>query len=130
MLRHERGWRGAVGLITAYAFVLQAFSGLQCRVTGCCARRQLAHTLSVICINDDTKPPCPADARAPARQPTHCPICTLTASASLIAPDLVELPPWQSTWSVGLSYLSKRVFIFVEVRCGVSAAHRLSRLTT
>ena len=68
----------------------------------------------VICISDDTG--ARADAPGAPVQPTmHCPICTLTASASLITPDLVELPDGSLPRSVGhLSYLSKRVFVFIE----------------
>jgi hypothetical protein len=107
----KRGWRGAVGLITAYAFVLQAFLAYSV-ASQAAVRGDSSGAFSVICINDDTG--ARADAPGAPVQPTHCPICTLTASASLIAPDLVELPRGSLPGSVGLSYLSKRVFIFVE----------------
>jgi hypothetical protein len=105
----KRGWRGAVGLITAYAFVLQAFLAYSV-ASQAAVRGDSSGAFSVICINDDTG--ARADAPGAPVQPTHCPICTLTASASLIAPDLVELPPSQSTWERWP--LSKRVVIFVE----------------
>ena len=115
----KRGWRGAVGLITAYAFVLEAFLGYSV-ASRAAVRGDSSGAFSVICINDDTG--ARADAPGAPVQPTHCPICTLTASASLIAPDLVELPPSQPTWE-RWPFLSEQACVhFRRVRAGLSRA--------
>ena len=86
----KRGWRGAVGLITSYAFVLQAFLAYSV-ASQAAVHGDSSGAFFVICISDDTGARVDAPG-APVQPTTHCPICTLTASASLITPDLVELP--------------------------------------
>ena len=85
----KRGWRGAVGLITAYAFVLQAF---------------LAYSVA---------------SRAAVRGDNSG---ALTASAPLIAPDLVELPPSQPTWERWPFLSEQACGHFRQVRAGLSRA--------
>ena len=115
----KRGWRGAVGLITVYAFVLQAFLAYSV-ASRAAVRGDSSGAFSVICINDDTG--ARADAPGTPVQPTHCPICTLTASAPLIAPDLVELPPSQPTWERWPFLSEQACGHFRQVRAGLSRA--------
>jgi len=117
----KRGWRGVVGLVASYALVLQAFltySGAsQAAVHG-----DSSGAFFVICINDDTSARADAPS-APVQPTTHCPNCTLTASAPLIAPDLVELPIWQHSFERWAPFLSEQACIrFHRARAGLSRA--------
>ena len=49
----KRGWRGAVGLITAYAFVLQAFLAYSV-ASQAAVHGNSSGAFFVICTNDDT----------------------------------------------------------------------------
>ena len=76
----KRGWRGAVGLITSYAFVLQAFLAYSV-ASQAAVHGDSSGAFFVICISDDTGARVDVPG-APVQSTTHCPICTLTASAS------------------------------------------------
>ena len=124
----KRGWRGAVGLVASYALVLQAFlaysAASQAAVHG-----DSSGAFFVICISDD------ADARvdapsAPVQPTTHCPICTLTASAPLIAPDLAELPMWQPGLERWAPFVSASVYSFSSSAFGSEPSTASPRLTT
>ena len=117
----KRGWRGAVCLITSYAFVLQAFLAYSV-ASQAAVHGDSSGAFFVICISDDTGARVDAPG-TPVQSTTHCPICTLTASAPLIQPDLVELPMWQLT-SVGYApFISAQACLrFHQSRSGLSRA--------
>ena len=105
----KRGWRGAVGLITSYAFVLQAFLAYSV-ASQAAAHGDNSGAFFIICISDDTGARVDVPG-APVQPTTHCPICTLTASASLITPDLVELPIRQPTSERWAPFLSEQACV-------------------
>ena len=117
----KRGWRGAVGLITSYAFVLQAFLAYSV-ASQAAVHGDSSGAFFVICISDDTGARVDVPG-APVQSTTHCPICTLTASASLITPDLVELPIRQPTSERYAPFISAQACLrFHQSRSGLSRA--------
>ena len=91
-IRQRRGWRGAIGLIAAYALVLQAF---------------LAYGMASQAAAHGDSPDSGAFLRdlhhagqrrgcgrtgVPVKPVTHCPICTLSGSAAATLPPPVSLP--------------------------------------
>src|SRR2546422_361036 len=79
-------WRRAVGLIAAYAFVLQSFLALS-MVSQAAAAGSLSHggTFFVLCLSDDSV--AKDGTGAPAKPVTHCPACTLASSSTGAAPE-------------------------------------------
>ena len=117
----KRGWRGAVGLVASYALVLQAFLAYSV-ASQAAVHGDSSGAFFVICINDDIDARAEAPS-APVQPTTHCPTCTLTATAPLIVPDLVELPLWQSSLKRWTPFLSAQACIrFHQARAGLSRA--------
>ena len=120
---HKRGWRGAIGLIAAYALVLQACLAYS-MASQAAAQSAAADSDSffVICTSQDGMP-VPDDAGAPVKPMTHCPICTLSASAAAMLPDPVSLPVWQAAMTARTPFVSAAACIsFHRARAGLSRA--------
>jgi hypothetical protein len=118
---NRRGWRGAIGLITAYAFVLQVFLAYsiasQAAVLG-----NSSGAFFVICVNADTGAAAGGETK-PGTPTTHCPICTLTGASAAIVPDLVQLPMWQPASAQRTPFVSGQACIhFHRARAGLSRA--------
>jgi len=113
--------RRAIGLIAAYAFVLQSFLALSV-VSQAAAAGSLSHggTFFVLCLSDDSV--AKDDTGAPLKPVTHCPACTL-ATASGVAPEPTVIP-------AQLSYVEQRTpfvtaqtcFAFHQARSGLTRA--------
>jgi len=120
---HKRGWRGVIGLITAYALVLQAFLAYSM------ASQAAAHgdapysgSFFVICTSQDGAVAVDG-AGTPVKPFTHCPICTLSASAAVTLPDPASLPIWQAAMMERTPFVSAAACIsFHEARAGLSRA--------
>jgi hypothetical protein len=113
---HQRGWRGAIGLIAAYALVLQAFLAYSTAV------QATAQDFSffVLCTPQDN-PDTPHGGGAPTN--AHCPVCTLSGSAAGTLPDRVLLPLWQAAMAERTSFVSTAACIsFHRARAGLSRA--------
>jgi hypothetical protein len=87
----NRGWRGAIGLIAAYALVLQAFLAYS-MASQAAAQGDGPYSGSffIVCTSQDDA--AAGHAGAPAKPVTHCPICILSASAAATLPDIARLP--------------------------------------
>ncbi len=86
-------WRGAIGLIAAYALVLQALAATVV-ATQAAARGGTLGSASAfaICTSHDVAKP--DRSNAPMTPGAHCPICTLPAFAAATLPETtVLLPP-------------------------------------
>ena len=94
---HKRGWQGVIGLIAAYALVLQAFLAYSI-ATQAAAHGDSPYSGSffVICTSQDNA--ALDGAGVPVKPTTHCPICTLSASAAGTLPNLVSLPTLLPIW--------------------------------
>lgn len=117
------GCRGAIGLIAAYALVLQTFLAYSI-VAQAAAQGTSTYsgTFFVICATHG-EPATPDGADAPVKPPTHCPICTLSASAAATLPDPIALP----TLPTSLAERTTIVWIFAcisfhRARAGLSRA--------
>ena len=120
---HKRGWRGGIGLIAAYALVLQAFLAYS-MATQAAAQGDSPYSGSffVICTSQDGVMGVDG-AGAPAKPVTHCPICTLSVTAAATLPDPVLLPLWQATFSEPTEFISAAACIsFHKARSGLSRA--------
>ena len=85
----HRSWRAAVGLIAAYALVLQALLAYSIAAQAA-ANGDVSGSFFVICKTDSDGD----DGRwpAPAKPTTHCPICTLALDAAGAVPEVAALP--------------------------------------
>jgi hypothetical protein len=96
---HKRGWRSAIGLIAAYALVLQAFLAYSMASQAAAQGDDSPYSGSffVLCTSQDDASA--ADhAGTPVKPVTHCPICTLSVSAAATLPGAwlpIFLPGWQ-----------------------------------
>ena len=118
---HRRGWRGAIGLIAAYALVLQAFLVYS---TAAQATAQDASSYAgdffLLCTSPN-HPDTPDGGGAPLN--AHCPACTLSESAAGALPDRVLLPLWQPAMAERTSFVSAAACIsFHRARAGLSRA--------
>ncbi len=113
--------RRAIGLIVAYAFVLQSFLALSV-VAQAAAAGSLSHggTFFVLCLSDESGA-ATNDAGAPVKPVTHCPACTLAASSAGVAPEAAALPQQ-------LAYAEQRT-PFVSAEACISFHHARSGLT-
>jgi hypothetical protein len=119
---HKRGWRGAVGLIAAYAIVLQAF--LAYSTASQAAARDAASDAAaffVLCTaQDNSAAPHGDGGPLPG---THCPICTLSGSGAATLPDPGSLPVWQGVAAGPTSFVSVGACVsFHSARAGLSRA--------
>lgn len=113
--------RRAIGLIVAYAFVLQSFLALS-MVSQAAAAGSLSHggTFFVLCLSDDSL--AKNDADAPAKPVTHCPVCTLGASSG-VAPDPAMLPGQLSYVEQRTPFITAEACIaFNQARSGLTRA--------
>jgi hypothetical protein len=107
-------WRGAIGLIAAYALVLQAFFAYGM------ATQASAHDsgeLFVICLSQDS-----TTAADPAATPVpHCPACTIPGLTAATLPDPFSLPVWQPPVVGRTPFASAAALIFFHsARSGLS----------
>ena len=88
----QGSWRGAIGLIAAYALVLQALAAavVVTRAAAWGAPPDAA-SLSAICAAHDDG--VPVDGGAPATSGVHCPACMLPAFAAATLPDAAAATP-------------------------------------
>ena len=119
---HKRGWRGAVGLIAAYALVLQGFLAYsiasQAAVQG---NSPYTGSFFVICISHDAA--ADGDTGAPVKPVTHCPICTLAASAVATLPEPGSLPVQWAASTGPQAFVSVAACVcFHQSRAGLSRA--------
>ena len=115
-------WRRAIGLIAAYAFVLQSFLALSV-VAQAAAAGSLSHggTFFVLCLSDDGA--AKDDAGAPVKPVTHCPACTLATSSAGVAPELTALPEQLSTIEQRTPFITAEACIsFHQARSGLTRA--------
>ena len=120
---HKRIWRGSVGLIAAYALVLQAFLAFS-MTTQAAAQGDPSYSgsLFVICISHDNAAASDG-ADVPAKQAAHCPICTLSSSTVATLPDPVLLPVWPAARTEPATFVSAAACIsFHQARAGLSRA--------
>jgi hypothetical protein len=125
MLRsiHKRVWRGGIGLIAAYALVLQAFLPYSV-TTQAAAQGDPTYSGSsfVICVSHDNAA-AGDGADVPAKQAAHCPICTLSSSSAATLPDPVLLPVWPAARTERATLVSAAACIsFHRARAGLSRA--------
>jgi hypothetical protein len=115
-------WRGAVGLIAAYAFVLQAFLAYGMAARAAASESSYAAAFFVLCAADDTTA-APDHESVPAKPNTHCPICTLIGSAAAALPEPVALPLWRAGQFERTSFVTAVACIsFHQARAGLSRA--------
>jgi hypothetical protein len=89
----KRGWRAVVGLIAAYALVLQAFLAYGIAAQAAAQGDQpVSQSLFVICTHDSGAAVLDGDGGVPAKPVGHCPLCTMAASVAATLPDLVSPP--------------------------------------
>ena len=120
---HKRVWRGGIGLIAAYALVLQAFLAYSMATQAAAQDGSSSSGLFfVICASHDGA--AAADgADVPAKQVAHCPICTLSSSAAATLPDPALLPMWQAARTERTTFVSAAACIsFHQARAGLSRA--------
>jgi hypothetical protein len=119
---HQRMGRRAIGLIAAYALVLQAFLSYslasQAAVQGDSSHSAL---FFVICSSEDGGA-APDGAGAPVKSGAHCPICTLSASAAATLPDIVSLPIVQVAAGPASFVSAAACISFHQARAGLSRA--------
>jgi hypothetical protein len=123
-LLRRRRIRGAIGLIAAYAFVLQAFLAYS-MATQAAAHGDLPHagTFFVLCLTDDSS--AAGDGAGPITLKTHCPICTLPPPA--MTPDPIALPLWRAIGTQQTPFVTVAACIaFHRARAGLSRAPPLS----
>jgi hypothetical protein len=117
---HRRGWRGAIGLVAAYALVLQAFLAYSTAVQATAQDSSYAGDFFFLCTSQD-HPDAPHGGGAPTH--THCPVCTLSGSAAGTLPDRVSLPLRQAAKAERTSFVSVAASIsFHRARAGLSRA--------
>lgn len=118
--------RRAIGLIAAYAFLLQSFLALS-MVSQAAAAGSLSHggTFFVLCLSDDGAAKDDGLASkdgAPAKPVTHCPACTL-AVASGVAPEVAALPEQVSYIEQRTPFITAEACIaFHQARSGLTRA--------
>jgi hypothetical protein len=113
-------WRRAIGLIAAYAFLLQSFLALS-MVTQAAAAGSLSHggTFFVLCLSDDSTA---KDDTGTPKPVTHCPACTLATSAG-VAPEPVALPEQLTYIEQRTPFVSAEACIaFHQARSGLTRA--------
>jgi Protein of unknown function (DUF2946) len=117
----RRGLRGAVGLIAAYALVLQAFFAYSI-ATQAAAQGNSSGSFFVICVNSDDAVTMDG-MDAPVKPGTHCPICTLSGSAAATLPETAVLPAWQAVSAGRTPFVSVQACVsYHEARAGLTRA--------
>jgi hypothetical protein len=120
---HKRGWRGAVGLIAAYALVLQAFlTYSMANQTAAQDSSSYAEAFVVLCTSQDSPDVQHGDG-APSKPHAHCPVCTLSGSGAATLPDPESLSGWQIASAERVPFVSTAACIFFhQARAGLSRA--------
>ena len=112
--------RRAIGLIAAYAFVLQSFLALSV-VSQAAAAGSLSHggTFFVLCLSDNNAA---KDDTGVPKPVTHCPACTL-AMASGAAPEPIAVPEQLAYAEQRTPFITAQACIaFHQARCGLTRA--------
>ena len=97
-------WRRVIGLIAAYALVLQSTLAVALVTAAAPADPAFSGTFFVICTADDGV--APGDAGAPVKHATHCPICILAASAGGLAAQVPVLAVPHEAIAVAAAFVS------------------------
>jgi Protein of unknown function (DUF2946) len=117
----RRGLRGVVGLIAAYAIVLQAFFAYSI-ATQAAVQGNSSGSFFVICVNSDDAGRMDGMG-APVKPGTHCPICTLSSPQAATVPDFAALPAWQAASAERAPFASVQACIsYHEARAGLTRA--------
>lgn len=120
---HQRGWRGAIGMIAAYALVLQTFLAYS-MATQAAAQdpASFSGAFFVICsAHDASDAPDGTDAKL--KLSTHCPICTLAGSATAILPEPAVLPAMPATFAARTGFVTADACVaYHHARAGLSRA--------
>jgi len=120
---HQRGWRGAIGMIAAYALVLQAFLAYS-MATQAAAQdpASFSGAFFVICSSQDGAD-APHGDDTKLKLNTHCPICTLCGSATAILTDPVALPAMPAAFAVRTTFVTAEACVaYHRARAGLSRA--------
>lgn len=120
---HQRGWRGVIGMIAAYALVLQAFLAYSMATQA--AAQDLASfsgAFFVICSAHDASDAVDgADAKL--KLSAHCPICTLAGSATAILPEPAVLPATPVAFTMRTGFITADACVaYHRARAGLSRA--------
>src|SRR3954467_1715144 len=119
----QRGWRGAIGMIAAYALVLQAFLAYS-MATQAAAQNPASFSgaFFVICLSQDA-PDASHHGDAKLKLNTHCPICTLASFAAATLPDPVALPGLPAALTARTTFVSIDACVaYHRARAGLSRA--------
>ena len=114
-------WRRAVGLIAAYAFVLQAFLAVSVVTRAAAVDPAHAGIAFILCSPNDPGA-ASGEAGAPVKSDAHCPICILAASAGGALPDAMILPAWQRADGQPLFVSATNPIAIHPARAGLSRA--------
>jgi hypothetical protein len=114
-------WRRAVGLIAAYAFVLQAFLAVSVVTRAAAVDPAHAGIAFILCATNDPGA-ASGEAGAPVKSDAHCPICILAASAGGALPDAIILPVWQRADARPLYVTATSLIAIHPARAGLSRA--------
>jgi len=117
----HRGWRAAVGLIAAYALVLQALLAYSIAAQAA-ASGDVSGAFFVICKTDSDGAAGEGGA-APAKPSTHCPICTLAHDTAGFVPAALELPLPHAVVSQSTPFVTAQACLsFHRARAGLTRA--------
>jgi hypothetical protein len=117
------GWRRAISLIAAYAFVIQSILAISVVTqAGASDGASYSGTFFVICSGNDGSA-ASGEAGAPIKPNTHCQICVLSISAGGIDAQPAVLPAWQAGVVEHTALAGASTFIsFHRVRAGLTRA--------
>jgi len=120
---NQRGWRGVIGMIAAYALVLQAFLAYSLATQAAAQDpASFSGAFFVICSSHDTSD-APDGDQAKLKLNTHCPICTAASFSAATVPDVVALPGLPAALSVRLAFVSVDACVaYHQARAGLSRA--------
>jgi hypothetical protein len=115
----HRGWRAAVGLIAAYALVLQALLAYSIAAQAA-ANGDVSGSFFVICKSDSDGTTVDG---APAKPSTHCPVCTLAHDVAGPVPDVAALPLAPAVVSQSTPFVTAQACLsFHRARAGLTRA--------
>jgi hypothetical protein len=115
----HRSWRAAVGLIAAYALVLQALLAYSIAAQAA-ANGDVSGSFFVICKTDSDGTSVDG---APAKPTTHCPICTLVHDTAGPVPDVAALPLPHAVVSQSTPFVTAQACVsYHRARAGLTRA--------
>ncbi len=121
----QRGWRGAIGMIAAYALVLQAFLAYS-MATQAAAQdpASFAGSFFVICSSHDADvSDVPDGTDAKLKLGAHCPTCTLSGPGAAILPGPAVLPGVPAAFTAHTAFVSTGACVaYHRARAGLSRA--------